>query len=163
MHPQMADRPQPLSDVEILAQPSDQSIRALLAYWMAKRGDRTVPLRQDIDPIALKDHLPSLFMLDVLDEGRDFRYRLVGTMIAAMSGRDVTGAKLRTLYEAYPDALAEIARLFGPVISERRPVFARGTVFWRPERDYRRFEAGYFPLSTGGETVDIILSEIRFL
>ncbi len=121
-----------------------------------------MPLRRDIDPIELKGHLPSLFMLDVIEDGRDFRYRLVGTTIAAMSGRDVTGAKLSTLYHADPDALARIATLFGPVISERRPVFARGTVFWRPERDFRRFEAGYFPLSTDGETVDIILAEVRF-
>lgn len=161
-HPQMANRPQPLSNVEILAQPADRSIEALLAYWTAKRGARAVPRREDIDPIELKDHLPSLFMLDVLDAGRDFRYRLVGTTIAEMSGRDVTGAKLSTLYEAYPDALAKIATLFAPVIAERRPVFARGTVFWRPERDFRRFEAGYFPVSSDGETVDIILSEIRF-
>ena len=158
----MADGPQPLSDVEILALPTDPSILALLAPWTEKRGKRAGPLRQAIDPIELKGHLPSLFMLDVLDDGRDFRYRLVGTTITAMSGRDVTGAKLSMLYASHPDALARIAVLLGPVMSERRPVFARGTVFWRPERDFRRFEAGYLPLSTDGDAVDIILAEIRF-
>lgn len=158
----MADRPPPLGDIQVLAQPGDRSIQALHDYWMGKRGAHAVPMRQDVDPIELKDHLSSLFMLDVLDGGLDFRYRLVGTTIAEMSGRDVTGAKLSTLYHSHPDALAKIAKLFGPVISERRPVFARGTVFWLPERDFRRFEAGYFPLSTDGDAVDIILAEIRF-
>ncbi len=41
-------------------------------------------------------------------------------------------------------------------------MFARGSVFWRPERDFLRFGAGYFPLSTDGGTVDIILAEVRF-
>lgn len=158
----MPDHQQPLRDVEILARPADRSIQALLAYWTAKCGARAVPLRQDIDPIELKGHLPSLFMLDVVDEGRDFRYRLVGTTIVEMSGRDVTGAMLSTLYKSYPDAFAKAAALFGPVVTERRPVFARGTVFWRPERDFRRFEAGYFPVSSDGAAVDIILAEVRF-
>lgn len=158
----MADRPQPPNDVEILAQPIDPSIVALLAYWTAKRGKRSVPLRGDFDPIELKDHLPSLFMLDVIEGGRDFRYRLIGTAITAISGRDVTGARFSVLYQSDPNALVTAAKLFGPVISERQPGFARGTVFWRPERDYRRYEAGYFPLSIDGETVDVILAEIRF-
>lgn len=119
----------PLGDIQVLAQPGDRSIRALHDYWTGKRGVYAVPMRKDVDPIELKDHLSSLFMLDVLDGGLDFRYRLVGTMIAEMSGRDVTGAKLSKLYHSYPDALAKIAKLFGPVISERRPVFAQGTVF----------------------------------
>ena len=147
---------------DIMPAPGHPSIRALLAYWTRKRRDRPFPLRGDIDPIELKDHLASLFMLDVIDGGRDYRYRLVGTALVGINARDATGFAFSTLYAGQPGALAAADRLLLPVVRERRPLFARGRMFWRPDRDYRRFEAGYFPVSGDGVAVDILLCEIRF-
>lgn len=160
--PGMATHTYTLGEFEILDKPGDQSIQALLGYWQERRGDRAVPLRRDIDPLDLKTHLPCLFMLDVIDEGRDFRYRLVGTTIADINGRDVTGNTVGTVYAGNRGTLDYAAKIFGTVLSERRPVFTRGSMFWRPEKSYRRFEAGYFPVSSDGTAVDIILAEVRF-
>ena len=41
-----------------------------------------MPLRKDIDPLELKDHLGSLNIIECLPERDDFRYRLIGTRIA---------------------------------------------------------------------------------
>lgn len=133
------------------------------AYWAVKRGERRAPSRRDIDPIEIKAHLGTLFMLDVLDEGLDYRYRLIGTRIVEVSGRDATGSRFSDLYSGQPEALDTVLRVFAPAISEIRPVFATGQMFWRPERDFRRFEGGYFPLSTDGAAVDVLLCKMCFL
>ena len=151
-----------LSDLEILDRPNDQSIQALHDYWIEKKGAGSMLLRGSIDPLEIKSHLPLLFMLDVLEGGQDFSYRLIGTTTATMSGRDVTGATFGSLYAVRPGVMATLRSLFRPVIVERRPVFASGRVFWRPERDFRRFEGGYFPISGNGTEIDIILGEVQF-
>ncbi len=132
-------------------------------YWAAKRGERRAPGRCDIDPIEIRAHLGTLFMLDVLDEGLDYRYRLIGTRIVEISGRDATGSRFSDLYASQPEALDKILRTFAPAISEISPVFATGQMLWRPERDFRRFEGGYFPLSTDGTAVDVLLCKMCFL
>lgn len=158
----MAERPNPSSDFEILAQPASPSIRALLDYWTAERGDRPVLPRSAIDPERLKEHLPVLVLLDVLDGGREFRYRLIGTRIVTMSGRDATGERFGELYAAFPAELAMARALLGRIVSDRRPAFIGGRMFWLPERNYRRFEVGCFPVSSDGAAVDIILCEVAF-
>ncbi len=151
-------RPAPFA---FLDSPNHRSIRALAGYWADKRGERSMPLRGDIDPLELKTHLASLFLLDVIESGRDFRYRLVGTTITDMNDRNVTGTTIRTEY-ACPVTLRYVDSVLGTVVSERRPRFTRGSVFWRPKKDHRSFEAGYFPISGDGTSVDMILAEVRF-
>lgn len=80
------------SDMEIIAQPEVAPIRDLVAYSDKKRGDRFAPRRSDIDPTEIPRHLPHIHMMDVLDGGADFRYRLIGTAIVQGLGRDNTSA-----------------------------------------------------------------------
>src|SRR5690606_40981648 len=49
---------------------------------LAKRGDRIMPARADMDPLELRDYLGWIVIVDVLDGGSDFYYRLVGTKVA---------------------------------------------------------------------------------
>src|SRR5258707_4581777 len=70
----------------------------LRAYWEQKRGDRAMPSRADISPVQLKDHLGWVMMLDVLPGARDFRFRLIGTLVTQYFFVDNTG---RTVMEAF--------------------------------------------------------------
>lgn len=151
-----------LRDVQIVAEPRTPALRRLLAYWDARRGTAFAPSRHAIDPSALKTDLPNLFMLDVLQDGADYRYRLVGTEVVAFSGRDVTGRTFSELYGDEPPVLAQALAIFRKVLSTRGPVYAQGQVFWLADRGYREFEAGYFPLSRDGTHIDIILCEVSF-
>src|SRR3546814_3754158 len=49
--------------------------------------------RQHIDPLALRQHLPFLWMVDAVpaEQGTRYRYRLIGTEIVAARGGDDTG------------------------------------------------------------------------
>ena len=151
-----------LRGVQIVAESHSAAIRRLADYWEAQRRTAFAPSRHDIDPSALKADLPHLFMLDVLRNGADYRYRLIGTEVAAFSGRDVTGKTFSELYGSQPQVLEQVLAVFAKVLSTRRPVYARGQVFWLADRKYREFEGGYFPLSRDGANVDIILCEVSF-
>jgi len=67
------------------------SLKELHAYWDRKRAGRAMPFRSDIVPTEIPKLLPMLFMVDVEHEPRRFRYRLIGTGVVALTGRDLTG------------------------------------------------------------------------
>jgi hypothetical protein len=66
------------------------SSRQLHAYWEKQRGTRPAPDRADIDPAPIRHALGDVFMLaaDFVDE---HRYRLAGTRICALFGRELKG------------------------------------------------------------------------
>jgi len=68
---------------------------ALYDYWQRKRGGRVMPDRSDIDPVDMpKALLPYLFMVDLFGTPARWRYRLMGTEMAARLGTDLTGRYL---------------------------------------------------------------------
>jgi hypothetical protein len=148
-----------MRQVETVSAPSSPQISALAAYWETKRGDRFAPRRADIDPAEIREHMPRLFMIDVLPRG-EYRYRLVGTELVERTGRDPTGKTLSQLQAERPGAHDERKHRYDQVVATRRPIFSRGEVYWLGDDEYRRFECGHFPLSDDGKTVNIILAEL---
>lgn len=97
--------------------------RDLVAYWLAHCGNRPMPARRDIDPLTIpRAALPHVFLVDVEAEGR-FRYRLIGTAIVAMTGRDITGQEISA--QTYGQHAETVLRPFRRVAAERRPLAAR--------------------------------------
>jgi|SRR6185312_11359476 len=71
---------------------SDAILRGALDYWQRKCGERTMPRRSDIDPAELPFWLlPHVELVDVVENARRFRYRLVGTAIVGACGVELTG------------------------------------------------------------------------
>ena len=66
------------------------SSRQLYAYWEKQRGTQPAPERADIDPAAIRHALGDIFILaaDFVDEQR---YRLAGTRVCALFGRELKG------------------------------------------------------------------------
>jgi hypothetical protein len=95
-------------------------LKALLALWNRKRGERRMPVRADFAPRDMRAYLRRIHLYDVLDGGRDFRIRLMGTSIAIGLGSDPTGK----LVTEYPDAAAghRIRLILQHVVSITRPV-----------------------------------------
>ena len=132
----------------------------LVAYWDTKRKGCMAPPRSAIDPIEIPRHLPHLFMLDVIDAGADFRFRLIGTEITRGLGRDSTGRHFSDLFQTQPKSLAKLLARFALVVEEKRPSFSRGRIFWHADKTHCSFAAVSVPLSDDGATVNIILSEL---
>ncbi len=83
--------------------------RALLAWWQAlPRDDHPIPDWDDVDPVSLLPWMGWISLYDVIDGGRDIRYRLVGSRITEQAGVDLTGRLVsQGVYAATPRLLLE--------------------------------------------------------
>jgi hypothetical protein len=68
----------------------NQATRAVFDYWINLKGDRSAPLRTEVDPTALRHLLPHLFIAAVDEEGV-LAFRLAGTRICDLFGRELRG------------------------------------------------------------------------
>ena len=100
------------------------SQRNLYEVWQAARGASggAVPNRGDIDVLDLRDCMGHLLMLDVVDGGRDFLYRVHGTNVARAYGSDMTGKMISDLPSEMSLNLLDIYR---DAVTEAMPCFAR--------------------------------------
>jgi hypothetical protein len=134
----------------------------LVARWNERKGGRELPLRRDVDPLELKEHLGSLNIIECLPDLADFRYRLIGTRIAEAYGRDSTGKTVRELYTVSdPEYCAFLLDVYRAVATRR--AIARITATLRPvNRAYRSADSLLLPLDRGDGTVGFILNEVIF-
>lgn len=74
------------------------STRVLFGYWNKQRGTRPAPERADIDPIDIRRELGDIFMLaaDFVDQ---LRFRLAGTRVCALFGREIKGEVFPALWD----------------------------------------------------------------
>ena len=73
------------------------STRAVFEYWDRKRAGRLAPARADIDPTEIRYALGDTFMLaaDFVDQ---LRFRLAGTRVCALFGREIKGEAFAALW-----------------------------------------------------------------
>src|SRR3546814_4429619 len=92
---------------------ADRRILRLLQYWRDGRpGPGLLPGRQAIDPIVLgPDLLPLMALVEPIDDGRRFRFRLVGTELARNAGLDLTGRYVDERSEEHTSELQSLMRL----------------------------------------------------
>ncbi|WP_430437460.1 PAS domain-containing protein [Oceanibaculum nanhaiense] len=132
-------------------------LQRLLDYWKGKWIGRALPGRQQIDPLDLPDLLSNMMLIDVCRDTVpvQFRFRLCGTEIVRITGRDLTGL---TLDEALPDGYRDYIRFLDElVISKKVPVFSRTLFHDRANFANAETSRILLPLATDGETVDMIL------
>lgn len=83
---------------EIIWSPSEDQLDIpvqveLLRYWQRIGGTGRFPAADAIDPLDMKFALGYLMLIDVLEDGSDFLYRLYGSSIALHYGQDMTGRR----------------------------------------------------------------------
>jgi len=97
------------------------STRELFAYWTKQRGGRPAPERGDIDPAAIRHALGDIFILasDFVDEQR---FRLAGTRICALFGRELKGESFGSLWAE--TSRVEVRNTLAGVITENSSLVA---------------------------------------
>lgn len=129
----------------------------VLAYWTEKAGKRPMPARRDLDPVLdLRDLSKYLFLVDVDEDGRGFRFRIVGTGLVDCLGTDVTGKRLDELAgdERY---FSQMEEQFAAAVRTRLPVrgeFCLPSQFTNHEIPFERL---LLPLSDDGSVVNMLL------
>jgi len=141
------DRRQPL---ELM---TNDRLRRLYSYWCRKRGGRSMPSRDDIDPLEMREHLGRMHLLDVVEPNL-FRFRLYGSSVTNPSVKDMTGRTTRD----YEDAAfgAVVTRHYQECVDEKVPVYHEviGTLGESPY-EYVRLT---LPLSRDDANVEMLLS-----
>ncbi len=133
-------------------------------YWNAKRGQRAMPSRADLDPAEIKPLLPHVILMDVLRGTAfgplDFRYRLIGTLVDDHSSGRFTGRLMSEVPHQRPPS-----RLWSNlewVTTERRPKVSR-VPYAGPHRDFLSVVDIVMPLSRDGGQVDMLFCLIDFV
>lgn len=136
----------------------------LLRYWREKGGGGT-PARREIDPIDLRDVLPYTFMMDVTGmmdatDGADgaaggpgFVFRLVGTEVVDLFGRNLTGTRVDAHHSAELAFWKYV--LMRKVVVDRAPLAVQARAVW-PGDSWTGVELLYLPFDAGG-TVGLVL------
>ncbi|SDD52620.1 PAS domain-containing protein [Kordiimonas lacus] len=104
---------------EELSEPRLKSAKEIHDLWLSKLDGRDMPRKSDIRPSEMKSFLTNVYIVDVLDSGKDFRIRLFGTGVSDMLKQDFTGV---TLSETPPELhwRGDVYRL---AYERRAPVF----------------------------------------
>lgn len=126
-----------------------------IAYWQQKRGARFAPSRADIEPREARAFLSHIQIFDILDEGRAFRPRLIGTAMIQVLNEDSTGR----IFDGSSTRLVvhRVLRAIRWVVEHRAPLrtFAARTAI--EGKDIYAHETVFLPLSNDGAAVDMML------
>ena len=97
------------------------SSRAFFAYWDTKRGHAQAPDRSDIEPSAIRGLLGDIFVL-CSNETAGYPFRVAGTRVCALFGRDLKDASFSALFSTA--ARAEIEEIVAVVAEDMLPAVA---------------------------------------
>jgi hypothetical protein len=97
------------------------SSRAFYTYWDDKRGAERAPDRSDFEPAPLRELLGDIFVLSY-DTEAGHRFRVAGTRVCALLGRDLKGEHFPALFGK--DSRREIADLVAIVAEDQLGIVA---------------------------------------
>ncbi|ABD88672.1 PAS domain-containing protein [Rhodopseudomonas palustris] len=89
--------------------------QALFAYWDDKRGGARAPERQAFEPAEIRELLGDIFVLSY-QRAVECRFRVAGTRVCALLGRDLKGESFAALFAA--ESRGEIEDLLGLVAED---------------------------------------------
>ena len=85
-------------------------LHALLRFWSDAADGSDVPSRERLDAFTLRPWLGHISIYEAIEGGRDFRIRLEGTSIVAITGEDWTGKRATEVDARYGCRIAEFMR-----------------------------------------------------
>jgi hypothetical protein len=141
--------------------PADRLLRSPLLrdlhdYWQAARGARPMPFRKDVNPMAIRPILPHLIFVDVEHDPPAFRFRIVGSAVVSLVGRDVSGRYAdKSLFGA---RLEDVLGAYRLAVEHAAPVGKRGKARWITGREWLPVEQLVLPLTVHGTRADMLIN-----
>ena len=87
----------------LMPETAPQLLKDFATVWLGKRGSRSMPTFQDLDPLDMPWALNSIFVLRRRDDGL-FAYQVVGEGMATRLGGRLKG---KTAFDVFEDSYAE--------------------------------------------------------
>jgi hypothetical protein len=101
-----------------------------------------------------------MILMDVIEGGKDFRYRLIGTHITEFLRRDLTGRLVTEC--AFDRGQDNVLASFRMPLKTRAPVFRSGRVVWSVDQSWHVYSSVHCPLAADGETPDMTIGVVVF-
>lgn len=99
-----------------------------LRYYRSLAQGRPMPRYGDFRPADVSWLLGKLYVMDVLDGGADYRFRLLGAALTRLHGCDHTGKRLSDV--EYPGLSNPLRAEMAMLLKLRKPLLQRGRVVW---------------------------------
>ena len=140
---------------------TSERLKSLFAYWTRLRGGRFAPPRSELKPAQMREQLGWLWLMDVVDGGHDFRFRMGGDRVIQFFGRRLAGTTLRALQPASPAFYGRFFDLVSLATNNGKPVLGGPTQTAYEPRAFLEVEALILPLSDDGKMVTGLLGSIE--
>jgi hypothetical protein len=119
--------------------------------WKQAAAGRFAPKREEITPAPMKSALPWIWMIDVVDGGSDFRFRIAGDRVIQFLGRRYAG---HLLSEFHDQPFFQRMRAIMELCVSRKQPFAAGPVRSNLRgKEFLEMEVVVLPLSEDGRNV----------
>jgi len=140
---------------------TSKRLRQLLRDWASWRQGREFPSRADVSPEKIKYLLGGIVLLDVTYDPLLFRYRLMGSALAARRGHDLTGKLLDDNPD--PELRQGLIKLNSSVVETRRPQTSEYRIAGLATGRSYNYDALNLPLSSDGKQINMILSGSAYI
>jgi hypothetical protein len=132
---------------------SERLVGALDA-WKRVSAGRLAPRREEITPALLRSVLPSIWMIDVVDGGRDFRFRFAGDRVIQFMGQRYAGS----LLSEHTDTpfFQRMRAILSECVRSKNPVAAGPVRSNLPGKEFLEMEVVVMPLSEDGKAVSCL-------
>ena len=117
--------------------------RRLHEVWLETKKDKVMPRRRAMAPDRLKDLMPFIYIINILDDGADFSVRFMGSAIVQSLGEDYTNVKLSD-FSSHPSTWR--ADVYRKVMAQKEPMITAVDLS-DFERGYTKTECVLLPLA----------------
>lgn len=148
------------SDIVTEQEIDSQLVLSFSRFWRECCDGGPVPDRLHFTPESLLPWIGHVQIVEVIDNGRDFFHRIVGTEIASVIGRDLSRKYVsRSAYKIGAEAM--LAR-YRETRNRGIPTFRKGSMIWALNKSWVAFESVTVPVGCGGEHVDQLITVIDY-
>jgi hypothetical protein len=127
--------------------------------WKKLAAGRLAPKREEITPAMIKSALPWIWMIDVVDDGADFRFRIAGDRVVQFLGRRYAGLLLSE-FQGEP-FFQRMRAILVESVKHKRPLAAGPMGSNMAGKEFLEMEVVVLPLSEDNQRVTTIFGAME--
>lgn len=136
----------------------DPLIRLGTEYWKSLCRGRRFPAREDLTPRGMAAFLRNIVLIKIIDDGKDYEYRIAGDAHVEAHGVSFSGVRLRQVEAANPVYGRMTRATYEHVRTTAEPYALRGWVGKEfPQSRFAYYESIFLPLGPSDDAVDHLL------
>jgi hypothetical protein len=127
------------------------------SVWSELKGEGRFPAREAMTPRAMAPFLRNIVVVRVVENGKEYEFRIVGDAIVQVQGESFQGMTLAEIDAKLPGYGTTLRPIYDKVVADGEPRAYRGHVPNSPLKRAFSHESLLLPLGADGSAVDHIL------